>query len=149
MKPRHLIRALALILSIVTSSASLAQTAPKPPVEQVPPGVRALRDLAYVANGHGRQKLDLFAPEKKPDVPLPVIVIVHGGGRGAGDKAQMFMPTLNLVLRGYAVARINYRLSGHAPFPAQIEDCKATVRWLRAHAADYDLDPQHFAASSR
>ena len=46
--------------------------------------------------------------------------------------------------RGYAVVSINYRLSGHATFPAQIEDCKAAIRWLRAHAQDYNIDPGRF-----
>jgi acetyl esterase/lipase len=53
---------------------------------------------------------------------------------------------LVLLKDGYAVASINYRLSQHAIFPAQIEDCKAAVRWLRAHAAQYGLDPGHFGA---
>src|SRR5260221_4919549 len=48
--------------------------------------------------------------------------------------------------QGYAVASLNYRLSGEALFPAQIEDCKAAVRWLRAHAKEYSLDPEHFGA---
>ena len=47
------------------------------------------------------------------------------------------------VAKGYAVASINYRLSQHAVFPAQIEDCKAAIRWLRANAAKYHLDPDH------
>src|SRR4029077_13513800 len=51
-----------------------------------------------------------------------------------------------LLRRGYAVASINYRLSQHAPFPAQIEDCKAAVRFLRANASRYGLDPDHFGA---
>ena len=61
-----------------------------------------------------------------------------------GSKEQG-VPTEYLA-QGYAVASINYRLSQHAKFPAQIEDCKAAVRWLRAHANDYRLDPNHFAA---
>lgn len=52
---------------------------------------------------------------------------------------------VSYVTQGYALASINYRLSQHALFPTQIEDCKAAVRWLRAHAADYKLDPDRFA----
>jgi acetyl esterase/lipase len=55
------------------------------------------------------------------------------------------VPTAYLA-DGYAVASLNYRLSQHAPFPAQIEDCKAAVRWLRANAATYGLDPSRFAS---
>jgi len=50
---------------------------------------------------------------------------------------------VRLTAKGYAVASINYRLSQHAVFPAQIEDCKAAIRWLRANAAKYHLDPDH------
>ena len=52
-------------------------------------------------------------------------------------------PAVPLAAKGYAVASINYRLSQHAVFPAQIEDCKAAIRWLRANAAKYHLDPDH------
>lgn len=95
--------------------------------------------------GHERQKLDLYLPSTvKGSAPLPVIVWVHGGGWAAGDKSDC--PAKKMVERGYAVASVNYRLSGDAVFPAQIEDCKAAVRWLRAHAADFNLDISHFGA---
>lgn len=123
--------------------ASLAQEAASTP--PVPAGVRALRDLAYVENGHARQKLDLYLPEKS-EGPLPVIVWIHGGGWAAGSKEQCPALRQGFVERGYAVASIGYRLSGHAPFPAQIEDCKAAIRWLRAHAREYQLDPARFGA---
>jgi hypothetical protein len=61
---------------------------------------------------------------------LPVIVCIHGGHFGAGRKERC--PAVALVQDGYAVASIDYRLTSSAPFPAQIEDCKAAVRWLRA-----------------
>src|SRR4029077_7199543 len=88
-------------------------------------------------------KLDLYLP-KSADGPLPLVVWVHGGAWRAGSKEQT--PALFLLTRGYAVASINYRLSQHARFPAQIEDCKAAIRWLRAHAEEYNLAPDHFGA---
>jgi len=108
-----------------------------------PEGVRVLRDLAYVENGHERQKLDLYLPEIAVG-KLPVIVWVHGGGWAGGSKANT--PAARFSTRGYAVAAINYRLSQHAIFPAQIHDCKAAIRWLRAHASQYGLDTEHIAA---
>jgi acetyl esterase/lipase len=108
--------------------------------QQVPEGVKVQKDLEYVAGGHERQKLDLYLPEKA-EKPLPVIVWIHGGGWQAGNKNNP--PALPLTARGYAVASINYRLSQHAQFPAQIEDCKAAIRWLRANAKKYNLDPDH------
>jgi acetyl esterase/lipase len=109
---------------------------------RLPEGAIAHRDLAYVAGGHERQKLDLYLPED--GAKLPLIINIHGGAFKMGSKEQG-VPTEYLA-EGYAVASINYRLSQHATFPAQIEDCKAAVRWLRAHANEYRLDANHFAA---
>lgn len=120
----------------------MAQPRPK-----LPPGVKAFWDIPYVENGHERQVLDIYLPEQKPAAPLPVILNIHAGGWQSGDKADGIPPLgQGYVARGYAIASMNYRLSQHAPFPAQIEDCKAAVRWLRAHAADYELDPHRFVA---
>lgn len=102
-----------------------------------------LRDLEY-ARPQGRSlKLDLYRP-RSVQAPLPLVIFIHGGGWKEGDKANAVQAVL--AGYGYAVASINYRLSTEAPFPAQIEDCKAAVRWLRAHAAEYRLDPQRVGA---
>lgn len=106
---------------------------------------RTHRDLAYVVGGHERQKLDLYLPEKT-DGPVPLIVWVHGGGWQAGSKENCPPLAAGYVQRGYAVASLNYRLSSHAVFPAQIEDCKAAIRWLRAHAEHYGIDPARIGA---
>jgi acetyl esterase/lipase len=106
-------------------------------------GVQAHRDLVYVEGGHERHKLDLYLPEKA-EGPLPLIIWVHGGGWQNGSKDGCPPLRAGYVAQGYAVASINYRLSGHAVFPAQIDDCKAAIRWLRAHAKEYSLDPQRF-----
>ncbi|MGQ9576346.1 MAG: alpha/beta hydrolase fold domain-containing protein [Thermoguttaceae bacterium] len=109
----------------------------------MPEGVKVERDLEYAKVGDKRLLLDLYLPEKA-DGPLPVIVGIHGGGWRNGSKAGGQGSWL--ARHGYAVAVINYRLSGEAVFPAQIEDCKAAVRWLRAHAKKYNLDPDRFGA---
>jgi len=108
----------------------------------IPTGTAVHRDLAYVEHGHARQALDLYLP--KTGTRLPLILSIHGGAFRAGSKADDV--PLEFLARGYAVASLNYRLSQHAVFPAQIEDCKAAVRWLRAHAAEYRLDPGRFAS---
>lgn len=105
--------------------------------------VIAHRDIEYVVGGGPRQSLDLYVPEKAEEA-LPLIIWIHGGAWRTGDKKQC--PALALTRRGYAVASINYRYSHQATFPAQIHDCKAAVRWLRAHAAEFRLDPQRFGA---
>jgi len=109
---------------------------PGPP--QPPPGVKALRDLAYVPHGHERQKLDLYLPQQ-PAGALPLVLWIHPGGGQGGSKENT--RALYLTTQGYAVASINHRLIQHAIFPAQIHDCKAAIRWLRAHAKEYRLDP--------
>ena len=106
-------------------------------------GGKTHRDLVYVEGGHERNKLDLYLPEKA-DGPLPLLIWVHGGGWQNGSKDGCPPLRAGYLDRGYAVASINYRLSGHAVFPAQIEDCKAAIRWLRAHSADFGLDPERF-----
>lgn len=133
----HLPRAI-LALSFL-AAAAWAQQTPAPPVLPVPAGVKAHRDLAYVAGGHERQKLDLFVPENAA-APLPLIIWIHGGAWSAGSKDGCPPLRQGYTGRGYAVASLNYRLSQHAIFPAQIQDCKAAIRWLRAHARDYNLD---------
>ncbi len=114
---------------------------PKQPAAKpsLPPGAQVHRDLEYIPGGHARNKLDLYLPAKA-DHALPVIVWIHGGAWLGGSKEGC--PAVPFVAKGYAVASINYRLSQHAVFPAQIEDCKAAIRWLRANAEKYDLDPK-------
>jgi acetyl esterase/lipase len=110
----------------------------QPPKGQLPPGVKAERDLEYVKGGHERNRLDLYLPEKA-EGPLPLVVWIHGGGWTQGNKAPC--PLVWLVPKGYAVASINYRFLSHGSPPAQIEDSKAAIRWLRAHAKKYGIDP--------
>lgn len=110
------------------------------PGRDLPENVKALRDLEYVPGGHERQKLDLYLPEQAAEGrKLPVVVWVHGGGWQGGSKDGC--PARYLTGEGFAVASVNYRLSGHATFPAQIEDCKTAIRFLRANAEKYGLDP--------
>ncbi len=99
----------------------------------------SFRDLAYVENGHERQTLDLHVPGGKRAGRMPTVVFIHGGGWRNGRKSTS--TALPLIVRGYAVAGIGYRLSDAAQFPAQIHDCKAAIRWLRANADRYGLDP--------
>jgi acetyl esterase/lipase len=113
--------------------------AAQPPRAKPPDGTEVHTNREYVPGGHERQRLDLYVPAKA-DAPLPVIVWVHGGAWMGGSKDDGG-PALRFVGKGYAVACINYRLSQHAVFPAQIEDCKAAIRWLRSNATTYNLNP--------
>ncbi|MGD0390310.1 MAG: alpha/beta hydrolase [Tepidisphaeraceae bacterium] len=109
----------------------------------IPKGFHAIRDVAYAAQGRRSQMLDIYVPDVRTS-PRPLMVWIHGGGWYGGDKSAP--PGLGLLLRGYVVASINYRLSGEAVFPAQIFDCKAAIRYLRAHAREYGIDPTRIGA---
>jgi acetyl esterase/lipase len=135
-------------LSCAGPSGAFAQApAPATAIPEVspPPPPKVLRDVTYKSVNGKDLKLDLYLPEGV-DHPVPLILLVHGGGWGAGSKKDYGGAGLEYVKNGYAAAAVDYRLSREAPFPAQIEDVKAAVRWLRAHAGDYNLDAAHFGA---
>jgi len=103
------------------------------------------KDVAY-ASLSDAQKLDLYLPQGNG--PFPVVVMIHGGGFMMGDKSDGTGLTGvdQLLAAGYAVASINYRLSAEALYPAQIHDAKAAVRFLRANAVKYGLNPERVGA---
>ncbi len=102
-------------------------------------------DLAY-ATKSSSEKLDLYLPNEG-NGPFPLIIEIHGGGFMGGSKSGNIAPMLEgLRKRGYAVASIGYRLSAEAIFPAAINDVKAAVKYLRANAEKYNLDPDKFAS---
>jgi len=104
---------------------------------------RIIEDLVYAeVDGH-TLALDLLLPAGP--VRGPLVCYIHGGGWQQGSKANCRADFL--VERGFAMASIAYRFSHHAVFPAQIHDCKAAIRWLRAHAGEYDLDADTIVAA--
>ena len=103
-----------------------------------------MTNIAY-ATTSGTQVLDLYLPEGNG--PFPVVVNIHPGGFFTGDKDMVpGTPGKAMLKAGYAIASINYRLSGEATFPAAVQDAKAAVRFLRANAAKYKLNPDKIAA---
>jgi len=133
----------AAVILAVCVLAPLAISRDRPGARAAPPGVEVLRDLVYGTGGGRDLRLDLYLPEEAPR-PMPLIVWVHGGGWRGGSKGRT--RAAGMTARGYAVASVEYRLSGEAVFPAQIHDVKAAVRWLRANAEEYGLDPRKFGA---
>lgn len=103
------------------------------------------KDVFYVEGSQNPfQQLDLYIPTQGKG-PFPVIVWIHGGAWIAGDKNHP--PAIQpLTEKGFAVASLNYRLAQHTPHPAQINDCKAAILWLRKHAAEYNLDVTRIGA---
>jgi acetyl esterase/lipase len=108
----------------------------------IPAGVKAMTNIAYVENGHRNQVLDLYLPEQPSDKPFPLMIWVHGGAWSGGTQANP--PMMYLAQKGFAVASIQHRMSGDAKWPAQSFDCKAAVRFLRANAGKYNIDPERF-----
>jgi acetyl esterase/lipase len=101
------------------------------------------RDIVYAQPDGVPLTLDLYVPRNAAKPP-PVVIWIHGGGWQAGDKTNGC--PLPLAHSGFAVASIDYRLSQQAKFPAQIYDCKAAVRWVRAHAAEYHYNADKIGA---
>ena len=109
------------------------------------PGVERVKDVPYCEvqpRDRGRRNLlDVFHPSE-PGEKRPILVQIHGGGWVFGDKEQQGQPLMNhLAARGWVCFAINYRLGPQARFPDQIIDIKRAIAWIRAHAADYDADP--------
>ena len=102
--------------------------------------------VAY-ATASPAETLDLFLPQRGAK-PYPVVIRIHGGGfdTGSAHMVETGLAAERIVAAGYALAAINYRLATEAPFPASGRDAKAAVRFLRASAARFDLDPKRFAA---
>lgn len=103
--------------------------------------VEVIRNVEYGKGGDTTLKLDIIRPKPLPKEPMPVVVFIHGGGWQGGNKESKIPNLIPLAQRGCFCASISYRLSGTAVFPAQIEDCKCAVRFLRAHAEKYNIDP--------
>lgn len=110
----------------------------------VPKGVTAQENLVF-GTGNGRDlKLDLYRPTD--DGVHAAVMLVHGGGWTGGNKESFRPFAQQLAARGFVVVTVEYRLATEATFPAAVEDCKAAVRWLRANAASYGIDPARIGA---
>ncbi len=130
---------------------------PRPTATRTPAAVRAgfnpakagtvERDITYCTAGGVALKLDVYYPPSTGG-PAPGVVYVHGGGWTSGDKTEgaSMRALVDLSARGFLVFSVDYRLAPRYPFPAQIQDVKCAVRYLRANAARYGLDPDHLAA---
>lgn len=105
------------------------------------------KDVVYGKGGGEELRLDLAKPKGLTE-PAPAIVVIHGGGWAGGSKDDPIHTVLatEAAERGYVAININYRLAPQHRFPAQIEDCKCAVRWLRAHAKELQVDPTRIGA---
>jgi len=110
-----------------------------------PVALTFIPDVPYGEADGTRLLLDVVCPPDPSSTPRPAVIWLHGFGWFAGsrrDKLEVSLCTF-LAAHGFFTVTIEYRLSGEAPFPAQLHDVKAAIRWLRAHAALYHIDPEH------
>lgn len=128
------------LLFIVLATPALLAAQPRGPGD-----LQILRDRAY--GPHASHRFDAYL--QRGGGPHAVVIFVHGGGHVSGDKRG---GGLNLVLpvvsaAGYSVISINYRLAPAYPHPAQVEDARLAVRWVRTQAAQFRLDPARLAVA--
>lgn len=134
---------LAFVFAIVATIAPAAG-AQKPPV--VPDGVVFETGIEYSNPDNQHLQLDLARP-KAGQGPFPAVICIHGGGFRAGKREGYDAQCIRLAQHGYVAITITYRLAPKYPFPAAIHDCKAAVRWLRANAAKYHVDPNRIGVT--
>lgn len=116
-----------------------------PQMAQIDGITRKALDIAY-ASESPNQRLDIFLPEEG-DGPFPALIYTHGGGFAFGDKRDDHLePPLRALARGIAVVAVEYRFSGEAIFPAAVLDVRQAVRHVKAHAAQYRIDPSRLIA---
>jgi acetyl esterase/lipase len=117
-----------------SAAAAPAKSAYHPPAD-----VEVLEDVVFGTVGGKELHVDIARPKQPPAEPMPAVLLIHGGGWSGGTH-KGYAP-MWLAEHGYFTASVEYRLSGEAPWPAQIEDCKLAVRWLRANAEKYHVNP--------
>lgn len=120
---------------------------PSMPVH-LPEGVKEIRDIEYGKAGEHSLRLDVYMPEalSGTNKTAPGVILIHGGGWRHGKRQDYKYYAVRFAKQGYVVATVSYRLIGVAPFPACVHDVKCAVRWMRANAAQYNVDPNRIAA---
>lgn len=113
-----------------------------------PPEVTAEQDVVYGEAGGQKLLLDAFRPTAPSSTPRPVVIFIHGGGWAAGSKEDFKDAAIALAKNGYVTFSLNYRLAvkGKNTWPAQLDDVQRAVRWIRAHAETYGIDPERIGA---
>lgn len=119
-------------------SAQTPTSTPKPKII-IPDSVQVVDNVEMGTGGSRPLMAKLAFPKEPSKTLLPAVIWIHGGGWAKGS--HKVNDAMYLAEHGYFTASAEYRLSGEAPWPAQLEDCKLAVRWLRANAAKYNVDP--------
>lgn len=104
-------------------------------------GQKMTRDIPYLKNGHERQVLDIYTPDKPSDKKLPVMFWIHGGGWQVGDKSDVALKPKVLTERGFVFVSTNYRLLPHVDMDTLIRDVAASLGWVHRNIANHGGDP--------
>ena len=138
----------AIFLSECNTPTTVKTEDKQPPADAEIKSVKVIDNIPYREGSSKSWKLDLAMPENFGTTPRPAIVIVHGGGWRAGSKKDLVYRDLLLdyAFQGYFTVSVEYRFDQETAFPACIEDVKCAVRWLRAHAKEYNVDPDRIGA---
>ena len=112
----------------------------------LPDNVQEILDVEYGTGGERKLQLALSLPKGRTKA-TPAIIFIHGGAWKSGKRSDMKFYCVKFAEKGYVTATVTYRLMDEAPFPAAVQDVKSAVRWLRANAAKYQIDPEHIAVS--
>jgi acetyl esterase/lipase len=113
---------------------------------KIPENILFERGIEYSNPDDQHLQLNMARP-KSGEGPFPAVVCIHGGGFRAGHRDGYNGLCVTLAQRGYLAVTVSYRLAPKYPFPAAVHDTKAAVRWLRAHAHEYKLDPNRIGAT--
>jgi acetyl esterase/lipase len=136
-----------LLLSTIETTRQEPPAKPRRAGGRISDQVAVELDVEYGRAGDRSLKLDLLRPKDQGEKVLPVVVFVHGGGWRNGGKENGRFKMSDLAATGnYVGVTVGYRLTGEAGWPAQIHDCKAAIRWIRANADKYHLDSNHIGA---
>ena len=130
------------LLIVLTMTSSLRAQAPA----QVPDTVIVEKGIEYANPDDQHLQLNLARP-KTGDGPFPAIVCIHGGGFRAGKRESYDGLIVRLAEQGYVAITVTYRLAPKYQFPAAVHDTKAAVRWVRANAAKYKIDPSRIGTT--
>jgi acetyl esterase/lipase len=137
---------LTLSAGLLVATACRAADAKRPSGPAVPEGVAFEPGVEFSNPDNQHLQLDVARPAKG-DGPFPAILCIHGGGFRAGDRQGYDGLCIRLAQHGYVAATVTYRLAPKYQFPAAVYDCKAAVRWLRANAAKYHIDPERIGVT--
>jgi len=112
----------------------------------LPDNVKEILDIEYGTGGERKLQLDMYLPKGRKKA-TPAIIFIHGGAWKSGKRSDMKFYCVKFAEKGYVTATVTYRLTGQASFPAAVHDVKCAIRWLRANAAKYHVDPERIVVS--